>query len=181
MTSLSTLNGRDVHKEQPRGTSIDEIVNNIGDQIERLWTEDNYAEWLHHIHGTEAHTLETMGAPEDREDNEKWSGENMWVKHTNVGCRIMTTNVAKKLNKVMDKEETRDEEGNTSTEIIQYIHMVIEYMKEMEADITIIHEPGEIAQTEATVLRACEAAQYGAIVAPSDNKAAGAVILLSPR
>ena len=84
MTVLSKPNGRDVHTERARGSTIDEIINNIGDQIERLWTEDNYADWLHHVHGTEAHTLESMCTPEDREDNKKWSGDNMWEKYENL-------------------------------------------------------------------------------------------------
>ena len=149
------------------------MLNSIAPHIANLWNEDSYAEWINEIQTRYGHSLQESEA-EDRKGTNAWTGHNMWEKSTNAGLRLITTNVAKKAPTVIDSSPTGEH--------IRYIDMVIEYMKEMEGDITIIHEPGTIQNLEGVIAKAAEDTQYQAIVAPSQrSKAAGAIIILNSK
>ena len=73
-----------------------------------------------------------------------WSGNDMHQKLNNTGCRVMTTNAAKKLSTIVDRMEQPD----SPHEDITYMHYVAAYAAQMEADIAIIHEPGLVCNLQ---------------------------------
>ena len=74
-----------------------------------------------------------------RGDND-WRGDCMHEKMNNVGMRVITTNVAKKLLTVVDAVPKTPKEG-PGTRNITYLEYMIEYMREMQGDVMIMHEP----------------------------------------
>ncbi len=101
-----------------------------------------------------------------------WKGDNMQLKQDSAGCRIITINVAKKL---MTDVDSTEKGGN-----VTYLDYLIEYMQNMQCDIMICHEPGDIHTTKHLIERKAQAAQMKALIDCSKHtKACGVVILIS--
>lgn len=109
-----------------------------------------------------------------------WKGDSMEIKMNNAGCRIITTNVAKKLMTIVDTMRPQEDPTAGPQEIL-YIDMLIDYMQRMQGDIMICHEPGRISGLESTIKKKAQDAYMDVIIECNPkSKAAGAVILLSP-
>ena len=90
-------------------------------------------------------------------DNE-WSGDNMWEKSDRAGCRVITTNAAKRVLTQIDTEKLEGGKVKART----YLDYLIDYyMHEMKGDIMLIHEPGLIYSASNLVKLKAAAATQG--------------------
>lgn len=108
-----------------------------------------------------------------------WVGDDMHKKLNNVGCRLITTNAAKKMNEEMDIDANK-ETGETET--TTYTDYLLEYMKEMAGDIMVVHEPGQIWETQNSIRAKAKQRNMSTIIKTTrHSKAAGVVIVLSEK
>ena len=144
---------------------MEEVLANIGSEMTAS------TDW------SEVMTIEETMAQKERivkGDNE-WSGDNMWVRSDRAGCRVITTNAAKRVLTQIDTERLEGGKVKTRT----YLDYLINYMQEMQGDIMVIHEPGLIYSASDLIKAAATAQGLSAVVASTQgSKAAGAVVLL---
>ena len=107
---------------------MEEVLANIGSEMAAS------TDW------SEVMTLEETMALKERivkGDNE-WSGDNMWERSDRAGCRVITTNAAKRVLTQIDTKRLEGGKVKTRT----YLDYLIHYMQAMQGDIMVIHEPG---------------------------------------
>ena len=113
-----------------RGCQMEDVLASIGSEMAAV------TDW------SEAMSLDETMAQQERivkGDNE-WSGDNMWEKSDRAGCRVITTNAAKR---VLTQIDTEKLEGGI-VKARTYLDYLIDYMHEMLGGIMAIHEPGLI-------------------------------------
>ena len=100
-----------------RGCHMEEVLANIGTEMAAS------TDW------SEVMSLEETMAQKERVvkgDNE-WSGDNMWEKSDRAGCRVITTNAAKRVLTQIDTEKLDGGTVKSST----YLDYLVNYMQEI--------------------------------------------------